>query len=180
MASNSGRDFVLEVIGMYRDHPCLWQVVHADYHDKLKRNKALDDFLPLFKTVDNNSNRETVQKKLASIRSAFNKELRKVLLELTLHTEKLCGVDIMARPCVTPIIWTLAEWTRPKCPGPNGSAAGCLVKLKIFELVHCEHRLVVLAIDEDILEAYLNVDAQNEAKRPQYSSKKGKLKELAV
>nr|CAH7763488.1 unnamed protein product [Callosobruchus chinensis] len=77
MASNSGRDFVLEVIGMYRDHPCLWQVVHADYHDKLKRNKALDDFLPLFKTVDNNSNRETVQKKLASIRSAFNKELRK-------------------------------------------------------------------------------------------------------
>nr|CAH7725210.1 unnamed protein product [Callosobruchus chinensis] len=78
MASNSGRDFVLEVIEMYRDHPCLWQVVHADYHDKLKRNKALDDFLPLFKRVDNNSNRETVQKKLASIRSAFNKELRKV------------------------------------------------------------------------------------------------------
>ncbi|XP_068081935.1 uncharacterized protein [Anabrus simplex] len=85
--TTSGRDFVLEVIESYRNHPCLWQVTHADYHDKVKRNNAVDQLVQLFKTKDPEANRETVLKKLSSMRGSYNKELRKIKASQTTGTE---------------------------------------------------------------------------------------------
>ncbi|KAF6201618.1 hypothetical protein GE061_004011 [Apolygus lucorum] len=118
MASTmSSRHFILEVINKYQERPCLWQVTHPSYRNKMKRNKALDDFLELFRSVDPNANRETVQKKLSSIRSSFNKEQRKVQISLlsgsgseNVHVPKLWYFDhlsFLADPaspgkCVTP------------------------------------------------------------------------------
>jgi hypothetical protein len=56
----SGHDFVLQVTEKYGDLPCLWQVTHSDYHDKIKMNVAIDQLLVLFKAKDVNANTETV------------------------------------------------------------------------------------------------------------------------
>lgn len=78
MTTTSARGFIIDVIAMYRKHPCLWQVTSEEYRNKDERNRALDDILELFKTKDPHANRETVQKKLSSIRGSYNKELGKV------------------------------------------------------------------------------------------------------
>ncbi|XP_021922279.1 uncharacterized protein LOC110831041 isoform X2 [Zootermopsis nevadensis] len=74
----SGRDFVIDVIDKYRELPCLWQVSSDDYRDKAKRSSAMDQLLVLFKTKDPAANKETVQKKINSLRSCFRKEHNKV------------------------------------------------------------------------------------------------------
>lgn len=78
--STSARDFVLEVIEKYKSHPCLWQVKHADYHNREKRNAAMNDLLALFKTKDPDANLDTVKKKITSMRNCFKKELNKVFI----------------------------------------------------------------------------------------------------
>jgi hypothetical protein len=71
----SGHDFLLQVTEKYRDLPCLWQVTHSDYHDKIKRNVAIDKLLVAFKTKDVNVNRETVLKKINSLRSCLKRNI---------------------------------------------------------------------------------------------------------
>lgn len=73
----AGKDFVLAVLEMYRNRPCLWQVNNEDYFDRDKRNMALADLLILFKSVDPNATIETVKKKISSMRGSFKKELNK-------------------------------------------------------------------------------------------------------
>lgn len=80
MEFTSGNDFLLEIIKKYKENPCLWQVKNVHYHDKIMRNKALDEILQVLRRIDPNSSRETVKKKLTSIRSSFNREQRKVIL----------------------------------------------------------------------------------------------------
>lgn len=74
----SSRDFVISVIEMYRDHSCLWKITDPSYHDKVKRNAALETILDLFKTVDPAATKDLVTKKLNSMRGSFRKELNKV------------------------------------------------------------------------------------------------------
>jgi predicted house-cleaning noncanonical NTP pyrophosphatase (MazG superfamily) len=59
----SGRDFVLEVIEKYKQSPCLWQVTNNDYHNKIKRNAALEELVTLFKTKEPEANKDSVLKK---------------------------------------------------------------------------------------------------------------------
>lgn len=70
--SNS-RDFVLAVIDLYKELPCLWKSTDAEYHDKVKRNLAMDQLVDLFKTVDPSANKDLVMKKLSSMRGSFRK-----------------------------------------------------------------------------------------------------------
>lgn len=37
---SSNREFVVEVIELYKEHTCLWKVTDPHYHDKNKRNQA--------------------------------------------------------------------------------------------------------------------------------------------
>lgn len=64
--STSARDFVLEVIEKYKSYPCLWQVKHPDYHNREKRNAAMNALLALFKTKDPEANLDTVKKKITT------------------------------------------------------------------------------------------------------------------
>lgn len=80
----SDKAFILDVIAKYKYHECLWQMRHEDYHNKRKRNRALDDIVKLFQTKDPAANRETVQKKLQTMRGSYKKELRKVSYLLSL------------------------------------------------------------------------------------------------
>lgn len=75
---SSQRDFLLSMLDLYKDLECLWKTSDPHYHDKTKRNLALDQLLALFKTVDPNATREIVIKKLTSMRGSFKKELNKV------------------------------------------------------------------------------------------------------
>lgn len=74
----SNREFILAVIELYRNRPCLWQVSHDDYHNKQAKDAALNELLQLFKTKDESSNLDTVKKKIASMRNCFKKEFNKV------------------------------------------------------------------------------------------------------
>ncbi|KAL0879884.1 hypothetical protein ABMA27_002410 [Loxostege sticticalis] len=78
----SNREFILAVIELYRNRPCLWQVSHDDYHNKHAKDAALNELLQLFKTKDESSNLDTVKKKIASMRNCFKKEFNKVKASL--------------------------------------------------------------------------------------------------
>ncbi|XP_014292526.1 uncharacterized protein [Halyomorpha halys] len=98
----SGRKFVTQVIEMYRELPCLWKRTDPYYHDKVKRNAAMDQLLELFKEQDPDITKDFVQKKIASLRGAFRKELNKVRLSECsgtspdkIHVPKLWYYDLM-------------------------------------------------------------------------------------
>jgi predicted house-cleaning noncanonical NTP pyrophosphatase (MazG superfamily) len=74
----AGRDFVLEVVEKYKQSPCLWQVTNIDYHNKFKRNAALEELVALFKTKEPEANKASVLKRITSLRSCFKKEHNKV------------------------------------------------------------------------------------------------------
>nr|CAH7762665.1 unnamed protein product [Callosobruchus chinensis] len=75
---------------------------------------------------------EYIAEKLRSIPPSMVPYCQKLINDAVFFAELEKLNDSMARPCVTPIIWTLAEWTRPKCPGPNGSAVSGGLRAKCF------------------------------------------------
>lgn len=78
MTTKGGQAFLLKIIEMYRDSPCLWYQGNSDFRDNAKRNIALDKILEFYKTRDPSASRDTVFKKLSNIRSSYKKEMRKV------------------------------------------------------------------------------------------------------
>lgn len=75
---SSNREFVVQVIELYRENPCLWKTTDPDYHNKNKKNEAYERILELFKTKDPNATKEMGVKKINSMRGSFRKELNKV------------------------------------------------------------------------------------------------------
>lgn len=69
---------MLEFIELYRSFPCAWQVKSADYHDRIKKNKAYEVLLAKCKEIDSSATVKTVKQKIDSLRGAFRKELKKV------------------------------------------------------------------------------------------------------
>lgn len=74
----AGREFVTQFIEMYKELPCLWKTTDPDYHNKSKRNSAMDQLLAFFKEKDPDVTRDYVKKKITSLRGSFRKELNKV------------------------------------------------------------------------------------------------------
>lgn len=72
------RDFLLEFIELYRSFPCVWKVKSAEYHDRIKKNKAYEALLVKYKEVDADGTVKSVKQKIDSLRGAFRKELKKV------------------------------------------------------------------------------------------------------
>lgn len=72
------REFLSEFIELYKTFPCLWQVKSKDYMDRDKKNQAYEIIIEKFKEIDPAATRETVTKKINSLRTVYRKELAKV------------------------------------------------------------------------------------------------------
>jgi len=71
-------EFLTEFIELYKSFPCLWQVKSKDYSDKHKKNLAYEELIKKFREVDSSANKETVSKKINSLRTVYKKELAKL------------------------------------------------------------------------------------------------------
>lgn len=72
------REFLSEFIELYRNFTCLWQVKSADYSDRNKRGQAYELLVKKYKEIDASANKETVTKKINSLRTVYKKEAAKV------------------------------------------------------------------------------------------------------
>lgn len=72
------REFLAEFIALYESFPCIWRVKSKEYSDRDKKRQAYEILVDKFKEIDANANRETVIKKINSMRSVYRKELAKV------------------------------------------------------------------------------------------------------
>lgn len=75
---NMSKQFITEFIALYRSYPCLWKVKSSEYSDRDQKNKAYEDMIVKLKQVDESATRESVKKKIDSMRGCFRKELKKV------------------------------------------------------------------------------------------------------
>lgn len=66
-----------DFINTYRQCECLWNVKSKDYSNKYKRNECYDKLLAVLKTTDQDANKETVVKKINSLRASYRKERKK-------------------------------------------------------------------------------------------------------
>ncbi|PSN42036.1 hypothetical protein C0J52_12277 [Blattella germanica] len=72
------REFLTDFISHYESFPCLWRVKSKEYSDRDKKGEAYERLVEKFKEIDVNASRETVVKKINSLRSVYRKELAKV------------------------------------------------------------------------------------------------------
>ena len=71
-------DFLAEFIHLYRSFPCLWQVRYKGYKDRMLRNRAYDALVQKLREVNPVADRETVIRKINTLRTAFRREYKKV------------------------------------------------------------------------------------------------------
>lgn len=79
MASKKEKEFMVEFIELYKSFPCLWKVKSKEYSDRNAKSQAYEILIEKMQTVDSIANRETVVKKINSMRTTYRKELKKVL-----------------------------------------------------------------------------------------------------
>lgn len=77
--SRKEKEFIREFIELYKSFPCLWKVKSKEYSDRNAKTQAYDILVEKMNTVDESTNRETVVKKINSLRTTYRKELKKVL-----------------------------------------------------------------------------------------------------
>ncbi|XP_028140600.1 uncharacterized protein LOC114334695 [Diabrotica virgifera virgifera] len=71
-------EFLRQFIDIYQSNPCLWKVKDKCYTNRDLREKAYQQLINLYKTVNVEASQETVRSKINNLRSAFRKELKKV------------------------------------------------------------------------------------------------------
>lgn len=78
MALSDKRSLLLEFIRTYRSLPSLWDVNNMDYNNRHKKCLGYDKLVEKLQKVEPHATRETVVKKINSLRSNFRKEVRKI------------------------------------------------------------------------------------------------------
>ncbi|XP_047492143.1 uncharacterized protein LOC125041327 [Penaeus chinensis] len=73
------RAFVEDFIDLYRDHECLWKMKSRSYSDRNMKRQAYEKLAGKLREVDPSADREAVVKKINNLRSAYRKELKKVV-----------------------------------------------------------------------------------------------------
>jgi len=68
------RDF----IELYKSFPCLWLVKSKEYSDRNKKSLAYEEMVKKYKEFDPSADRNTVVKKINTLRTVYKKELSKV------------------------------------------------------------------------------------------------------
>ncbi|XP_012168307.1 uncharacterized protein LOC126928042 [Bombus affinis] len=71
-------DFLAEFIHLYRSFRCLWQVRYRGYKDRILRNRAYDALVQKLREVNPIADKETVIRKINTLRTAFRREYKKV------------------------------------------------------------------------------------------------------
>ncbi|XP_047098167.1 uncharacterized protein LOC124711944 [Schistocerca piceifrons] len=69
--------FITEFIELYKSLPCLWKVKSKEYNDRNKKNLAYRKMVAKLKEMDPSADRDSVIKKINSLRSSYRKEKRK-------------------------------------------------------------------------------------------------------
>ncbi|XP_068246512.1 uncharacterized protein [Palaemon carinicauda] len=72
------RQLTLNLIELYRQHPCLWDVRKEVYKDLEARTAAIKEITAHLKQYVANMNEVEVKRKLALLRNQHRKEMRKV------------------------------------------------------------------------------------------------------
>lgn len=67
-----------EFIQIYRSEPCIWNVKSAEYSHRPRKEAAYAKLLENLKEIEPCATRDTVLKKINTLRSNFRKELKKV------------------------------------------------------------------------------------------------------
>ncbi|KAL4091947.1 hypothetical protein QTP88_026546 [Uroleucon formosanum] len=67
-----------EWTALYRQHTALWKVKSTEYSDRNLKNEAYNVLIEKYKEVDPNADKEIVKKKINSLRTNYQKELKKV------------------------------------------------------------------------------------------------------
>ncbi|XP_068083489.1 uncharacterized protein [Anabrus simplex] len=67
------KDITLDLINDIIERPCLWDVSSKEYRDKTKKADSFQELEIMY-----NCSRECIEKKLASLRSQYSRELQKV------------------------------------------------------------------------------------------------------
>jgi len=75
---NEDREFIIELLQLYRQHTALWKVKSTEYSDRNLKNEAYNVLIEKYKEVDPNADKEIVKKKINSLRTNYRKELKKV------------------------------------------------------------------------------------------------------
>ena len=90
------RTFWREFIDIYRQNPCLWKVKSKEYSDRNLKNSAYEKLVTKLKEKDENGNRDSVVKKINTLRSSFRKECKKVSASM----KSGAAADAVYRPCL--------------------------------------------------------------------------------
>lgn len=72
------KEFIAEFIDLYKEHPCLWKVKSKEYSNRDIRNQSYNKLVNKLKEVEREANKETVIKKINSLRTAFRREQKKI------------------------------------------------------------------------------------------------------
>lgn len=78
MADIRQREFISELIELYRSFPCLWRVKSKEYSDRDKKNLAYTVLLNKYKEIDETATKDSVKRKINSMRTVYRKELAKL------------------------------------------------------------------------------------------------------
>lgn len=73
------KEFLVDFIEQYKSFSCLWKVKSKEYSDRNAKSYAYNVLVEKLQTVDPEANRESVVKKINSLRTAYRKELKKVV-----------------------------------------------------------------------------------------------------
>lgn len=77
--SNKEKEFLREFIELYQSFPCLWKIKCREYSDRNAKAQAYDILIEKLQTVNPEANRDSVVKKINSLRTTYRKELKRVL-----------------------------------------------------------------------------------------------------
>jgi hypothetical protein len=77
------KKFIVEFIHLYKSHPTLWQIKNKDYRDKTKKAAAYEILIKKCREVEPDCDKDTVVKKINSLRTCYRKEFKKVQRSIT-------------------------------------------------------------------------------------------------
>lgn len=75
---NKDSEFIIEILQLYCQHTALWKVKSTEYSDRNLKNEAYKVLTEKYKEVDPSADKETVKKKINSLKTNYRKELKKV------------------------------------------------------------------------------------------------------
>ncbi|KOB78479.1 Alcohol dehydrogenase transcription factor [Operophtera brumata] len=74
----TSKKFWIELIQLFKEHPCLWDTYSPDYLKAPLKHLAYNLLLEKYWEIDGSATLGTLKKKLAIFRSGFSREYRKV------------------------------------------------------------------------------------------------------